>query len=159
MFPESGYYPPGAENDPRAPWNEPPEPDEVDVEVTASYSMSRTYTISTNDYIPVVDEDYDVDIDEDGNRCVTGGRYETQDFSDTNWEKAFENDSNALGIPALLEVLHKVADEKVSFFNKELEEDHTPEGKKKLKRWLKEWQNIKQSCEDWTVDEFVVEPE
>ena len=159
MFPESGYCPPGAENDPNAPWNEPPEPDEVDIEVTASYSMSRTYTISTNDYIPTIKEDYDVDIDEDGNRCVTGGRYKSQDFSDTNWEKAFENDSNALGIPALLEVLHKVADEKVSFFIKELEKDHTSEGKKIINRWLKEWQNIKQSCENWIVDEFVVVPE
>lgn len=159
MFPESGYYPPGAENDPNAPYNEPPKPDKVNVEVTASYSVSRTFTIKTNDYIPIVEEDYDVYIDEDGNKYVTGGKFESQDFSDTNWEKAFNEDDDALGIPELLETLSKLADEKISLFEAELEETTIPERKRKLTKWLKKWQNIKQSCEGWTVDEFVVEQE
>lgn len=159
MLPEKGYYPPGAENDPNAPWNEPPEPNEVEVEVMASYSMSKTYTINTNDYIPIIENEYDVEIDENGNKYVTGGTFESQDFSDTNWEKAFENDKNALGIPELLDILSKLADEKIYFYELRLKEATIPEKRKLINNLRKRWQNIKQSCEGWTVDEFIVEQE
>lgn len=46
---ESGYYPMGAEHDPRAPWNEREnEPVEVSVEVYEE--VRRTVTVSVKDY-------------------------------------------------------------------------------------------------------------
>lgn len=159
MLPENGYYPPGTENDPNAPWNESPEPDEVEVEVMASYSMSKTYTINTNDYISTIENNYDVDIDENGNKYITGDTFEFRDFSDTNWEKAFEEDSNVLGIPELLDILSKLADEKIYFYELKLKEATIPEKRKLINNLRKRWQNIKQSCKGWTVDEFIVEQE
>lgn len=43
-------YPAGAENDPRAPWNEE-EPEAVDVDVLVSISLSKQTTITTYDCI------------------------------------------------------------------------------------------------------------
>ena len=41
---ESGYYPPGAEHDPNAPWNQvDPEPRKV--EVTVSITLSKTVEV------------------------------------------------------------------------------------------------------------------
>ena len=66
---ESGYYPAGAEFDPRAPWNEielPPK----EVEVTVSVTISKTMKVPVRDYT----------IDEEGNI----------DFSDCDLKKAVE---------------------------------------------------------------------
>ena len=51
---ESGYYPAGAEFDPRAPWNEVELPPK-DVEVTVSVTLSKTVKITVNDY--TIDEE------------------------------------------------------------------------------------------------------
>ena len=66
---ESGYYPAGAEFDPRAPWNEVELPPK-DVEVTISAIVSKTIKVPVRDYI----------IDEEGNI----------DFSECNLKKAVE---------------------------------------------------------------------
>lgn len=58
---ESGYYPAGAEFDPRAPWNEielPPK----DVEVTISVIVSKTIKVPVRDYI--IDEEGNIDFSE-----------------------------------------------------------------------------------------------
>ena len=55
---ESGYYPAGAEFDPRAPWNEielPPK----EVEVTVSVTISKTMKVPVGDYI--IDEEGEAD--------------------------------------------------------------------------------------------------
>lgn len=64
---ESGYYPPGAEFDPNAPWNQVDLPYR-EIEVTVSITLSKTIKVSVNDY------KVDVDADEDG-------MYESYDFS------------------------------------------------------------------------------
>ena len=51
---ESGYYPIGAEFDPKAPYNEEIIPDK-EVEVTISVTLSKTVKITVNDYI--IDEE------------------------------------------------------------------------------------------------------
>lgn len=85
-------YPCGADT-PDAPWNQDNrEPDYIERDVEVCISLSKTVTICTNDYIPTIEEDYDVDIDEDGNRVMVGGKFESQDFSDTNWNKAYQED-------------------------------------------------------------------
>lgn len=55
---ESGYYPAGAEHDPKAPWNQvDPEPRKI--EVTVSITLSKTVEIEVTDYIAEEDSDED----------------------------------------------------------------------------------------------------
>lgn len=75
---ESGYYPPGAEFDPRAPWNEQEVP-ERRFDVCISQTLSKSTRVTTNDYIPEVDQD-------------EGGVYKLTDTSDTDWKKAYNNE-------------------------------------------------------------------
>ena len=55
---ESGYYPAGAEFDPRAPWNEVELPPK-EVEVTVSVTISKTMKVPVMDYI--IDEEGEAD--------------------------------------------------------------------------------------------------
>jgi hypothetical protein len=75
---ESGYYPPGAEFDPNAPYNQVENPEE-EFEVTISQTLSKTVTVFTSNY------NLEVDYDEDG--C-----YRNCDTSDTNWQEVYEED-------------------------------------------------------------------
>lgn len=74
---ESGWYPPGAEFDPNAPYNEVELPDK-EIEVTVSVTLSKTMKVTVNDYI--VDEGADED-----------GYYREYDFSDCDLHKAIED--------------------------------------------------------------------
>ena len=58
---ESGYYPAGAEFDPRAPWNEVELPPK-DVEVTISAIVSKPIKVPVRDYI--IDEEGNIDFSE-----------------------------------------------------------------------------------------------
>ena len=58
---ESGYYPAGAEFDPRSPWNEVELPPK-DVEVTISAIVSKTIKVPVRDYI--IDEEGNIDFSE-----------------------------------------------------------------------------------------------
>lgn len=69
-------YPPGAANDPRAPYNQCENP-EVEVEVTVSITLSKTVKVLVTDY-DLID-----DVDEDG------AVFE-RDFSNTNFLAAVE---------------------------------------------------------------------
>ena len=57
---ESGYYPPGAEHNPNAPWNQVDNP-EREIDVTVSVTLSKTVKIKVSDY-----EITDSGKDEDG---------------------------------------------------------------------------------------------
>lgn len=46
---ESGYYPPGAEHDPNAPWNQEELP-EREIEVLVSITLSKTVKVKVSDY-------------------------------------------------------------------------------------------------------------
>lgn len=74
---ESGYYPPGADTS-YAPWNEQEVP-ERQFEVCISQTLSKNTRVTTNDYVPEVDQD------EDGN-------HDYSDTSDTNWKEAYKNE-------------------------------------------------------------------
>lgn len=75
---ESGYYPPGAEFDPRAPWNEiDPEPKKI--EVTVSITLSKTVEVEVTDYTA------EEDSDEDGYHGVS------YDYSECDLEQAVRN--------------------------------------------------------------------
>lgn len=73
-----GDYPPGAANDPSAPWNQTENP-EVEIEVLVSITLSKTVTVRVSDY-ELIDEG----VDEDG--CY----YRDMDFSETDLLSAVE---------------------------------------------------------------------
>lgn len=75
---ESGYYPPGAEFDTNAPYNQHENPEE-EFEVTISQTLSKTVTVFTSNY------NLEVDCDEEG--C-----YRNCDTSDTPWKEVYEED-------------------------------------------------------------------
>ena len=52
----SGYYPPGAEYDPNAPYNQS-DPPEVEVELIATETMTKTISVYTNKVWRVYDEE------------------------------------------------------------------------------------------------------
>lgn len=75
---ESGYYPPGAEHDSRAPWNEKDIP-EKEVEVCVSVTLSKTIKIKVSDY-EIIDSGKDED----------GEYFEDIDYSNCDLKKAVE---------------------------------------------------------------------
>lgn len=76
---ESGYYPPGAEHDPNAPWNQDNNP-EREVEVTVSITLSKTLKVRVDDY-QIVDSGKDED----------GEYFEDIDYSNCDLKSAVEN--------------------------------------------------------------------
>lgn len=75
---ESGYYPPGAEHDPRAPYNEV-DPPEKEIEVCISVTLSKTVKVKVSDYT-IVDSGKDED----------GEYFEDIDYSDCDLKTAVE---------------------------------------------------------------------
>ena len=75
---ESGYYPPGAEHNPNAPWNQVDNP-EREIEVTVSVTLSKTVKIKVSDY-----EITDSGKDEDGEY------FEDVDYSNCDLKDAVE---------------------------------------------------------------------
>ena len=121
---ESGYYPPGSEFDPGAPWNEQEVP-ERQFDVCISQTLSKSTSVTTNDYAPKVDEDED-------------GFYESADASDTDWKKTYKNEH--------LTPLQLIGEFK-DFLTKHLPDPIIDvKGFQRVKYLIDE-------CEDWTEDE------
>ena len=74
---ESGYYPPGAEFDVNAPYNQKELP-EKEIEVTVSITLSKTVKIKVSDYTIYSNED-------DNGKC-----FDEIDYSDCNLKEAVE---------------------------------------------------------------------
>ena len=77
---ESGYYPPGVEHDPNAPWNQADNP-EREIEVTVSVTLSKTVKIKVSDYEITdsgKDEDGEYFEDIDYSNCDLKGAVEEQ---------------------------------------------------------------------------------
>ena len=124
---ESGYYPPGAEFDPDAPWNDPVIP-EKSFDVTLSNTLSKSTTVYTDQYIPYVEHEPD-------------GCYAWEDTSDTNWEDVYnENHYTALGL--------------INKF-KEFLEKYLPDPIVDRSRYM-EFKHLIEECEDWEEDEIEV---
>ena len=130
---ESGYYSPGTEFDPNAPWNQS-DPEPVEVGVTISQSLGRSTTITVTDYIAKEWEDCEPDED--------GGFYRTDgvdyDFSDSDLKGAYEEQEYT--IPELLDYLKTYLIVDIANCNKD-------SGKKQ------KLQHILDCCEGWKVDE------
>ena len=128
---ESGYYPPGAEFDPRAPWNEQEVP-EKQFDVCISQTLSKSTRVTTNDYVPEVDQDED-------------GYHDYSDTSDTDWKEAYGKDHYT---PLQLINLFRrhLSDELNSIINK-------PNQDLKRKKYL---ERLISECSDWAEDETEV---
>lgn len=74
---ESGYYPPGAEFDPNAPYNQKELP-EKEIEVTVSITLSKTVKIKVSDYTVYSNED------------DYGNQFDEVDYSDCDLKGAVE---------------------------------------------------------------------
>ena len=83
----NGNYPPGAANDPRAPWNEPGDNDPIEVDVDYSVMMMRTATIKTTDY--EIDKWEDCERDDDG--YFVGVCGESYNYDNTDWKEEYSN--------------------------------------------------------------------
>ena len=124
---EADYYPAGAYSDPNAPYNEPIIP-ERDFDIDVEFVMSKTVTVTTNDYAP----EYD---DEDGR--------ENANTENTDWEEAYDN-SGHLTIAEMLQELE-------SYVKDDMEKTAPNSGKG---RYL---QRVLESCQGWEVKEKTFE--
>ena len=132
---ESGYFPAGAEFDPLAPYNEPIVP-EKDFEVTCSQSLSKTVTVTTNNYIPGA-SGVDYESDDEGGYCASGW-HDPDDTSDTNWADEYHN--NDYHTPLQL----------IGLFKQYLENELNRMGEVKNKKWIK---HLIEECSDWQEDD------
>lgn len=136
-------YPIGADN-PYAPWNSGSTPEEAtNVDVYTSYTLSKPFSIGVNNYDILQDED--VDYDDDGLPSITVNT--SVGFNNTNFEEGFNN-SGELGIPDLLDILKEIANDNLKVAIKE-----------NKKTDILKWRAIKEGCEDWNIDDFVVSKE
>ena len=133
---ESGYYPPGAEHDPNAPWNQS-DPEPVEVEVAISQTLSKSTKILITDY--TVNEWEDVETDNEGGFLRTGGV--EYDCSDSDLKGAYNEQEYT--IPELLDYLKDYLIADIANCNKD-------KGKKQ------KLQHILDCCEGWEVDETEV---
>lgn len=137
-------YPIGTDT-PDAPWNDTSvHQDPVKADVMVSYSMSKSTVIETDDYIeePIEDED----------SCIAVGC----NLDNTNWEEAFNSDPNALGIPDLLSILEEHATVQYLIYKDALELNPND---KQAQRLVRKYERIRKACQEWHVDEFIVERE
>ena len=115
-------YPPGADT-PEAPWNQEDIP-EAEFDVFICQTLSKTVTVTTNDYVPVLDEDEE-------------GKYFCKDTSDTDWEDAYYKEHHSP--KQLLDIFKRMLKGK-------LNKNEVPVSDNYLKLLIKE-------CEGWTEDE------
>lgn len=145
---ESGYYPAGAEFDPNAPWNEVEVP-ERDFDITCSQSLSKTVTVTTNNYIPGA-SGVDYEPDGEGGYCSCGWQ-DPDDTSNINWSE--EYDENGHYTP--LELIEKYKET----LSKELDNliEYGKNFPKKKPYWWTQrkrtLEHLIEECEGWTNDE------
>lgn len=120
-------YPPGvSDNTLDAPWNDPVVP-EREFEITISQTLSKTVTVTTDNYIPEVD-------------LETGHVY--TNTSETDWYEVYEEQH--LNIQELLVILKEYA-------TRDLKNTIPDSGKGR------ELKDIIEACENWIVDDYCIE--
>lgn len=133
---ESGYYPPGAEHDPNAPYNQV-DPPEREFKVTATFSVDKEVIVRTSDY--VAEEDWDDDM----------GKCESIDTSDTNWIAAYQEQHES--IEDLLCAFKEMLDKRINYLLDRMQ-CHLEVDRDELKKL----QYLKSECEGWVTHDFEV---
>ena len=141
----SGYYP-GSLTDfsEGTPWNEPEVP-EKEFDVTCCQTLSRTATVTTNNYIPGA-SGVDYESDGEGGSCAFSW-HDPDDTSDTNWEN--EYDENGYYTPLQLIQLLKEYLQK-DLVNLDDVAIATDQNKTFLEGKIK---HLIEECDCWTNDE------
>ena len=75
------YYPAGAYNDPNAPYNQPSDPDPIEVECDTVVALRKTITVETDNYTPDYDDDGSFDIELFDNCIDLANKVEEQHYS------------------------------------------------------------------------------
>lgn len=107
---ESGYYPPGAEFDPAAPYNQEDIP-EKEFDVTCCQTLSKTVSVLTCNYIPGA-SGVDYEYDGDGG-CSAIGWQDSDDTSNINWEEEYHDNDYHTPLQ-LIELFGKVLEDNLS---------------------------------------------
>ena len=141
----SGYYPPGAEHDPNAPYNQS-DLDPIDVDCYISYSISKDITVSTTDYIAEKWEDWDSD--DEGGYVHSGGV--DYDFSNCNFSETYHQDH--YGILELLEQLKVFLEGAIEDLER-LSPEVNKEEKAAKRANLRIYKQMLEDCQGWTLDE------
>lgn len=122
---ESGYYAPGTEFDPHAPWNEK-EIEPVTERIEYSIALRKAADVETTNYEPGIMEQ-----DEDGYMVR-----DDDDFSATDWAEEFRGQYKTP--MQLIEILQDTA--------KLLKEGIVPNKSKSY------WQDVLEQCKGWEAD-------
>lgn len=122
------YYPAGAYNDPNAPYNEPAEPDPIDINVMAVLRVSHETTVSTDNYNETWDEE---------------GYHERELFDKNGDIERLYNEQHKT-IPQLLDELAK-------YINGELLSDGLSRSRRQ------ELQDMPADCKGYTVEEVEID--
>lgn len=145
---EADYYPAGAYNDPNAPYNQPPEPDEKEFDVTVTYTMTKADILATCDYTTEMVED--CDIDDDGKPY--SHRYSVEHTDNVDWNEEFSQ-QRISPIQLFNELKVYVVNE--IRLNKEfLSQAIYADEKRKLKKEIKRLELILKSCEGWEFEDI-----
>ena len=128
-------YPAGADNE-MAPWNEESIP-EKDFDVTCSQSLSKTVTVTTNNYIPGA-SGVDYEPDDEGGYCAVGWR-DPDDTSDTDWAEEYH--ANDYHTPLQL----------IELFKRYLE--HMIDDKVQVSTSASYIKHLIEECDNWSEDE------
>ena len=124
-------YPPGAEFDPKAPYNQHETP-EKEFEVTICQSLSKVATVMSSDYTVIGEYDED-------------GYHVYEDTSEVNWNQAYEDSCYDC-----LELINKLKDiTDVILANWEAFSNYIKQP------WSKIY-NINKDCEGWQLDDSEV---
>ena len=138
---ESGYYPPGAEFDPNAPYNEVDVP-EKDFEITCCQVLSKTVNVCTNNYIP---GGCGVDF-EDGVAC---GWQDPDDTSNTSWSNEYKENGHYTPLQLIGMLKMRVEKELKDLENAPIDTKQ-PYAKAAEVRRLK---HLIEECDNWCEDE------
>ena len=144
------HYPMGADNE-LAPWNQVDIP-EKDFEITCCQVLSRTVTVTTNNYIPGA-SGVDYEPDDEGGCCAVGW-HDPDDTSDTNWANEYAN--NGYKTPLELIALLKEYLEKDL---RDLQRDMLPNDRSYKATKSRMLKGLIEECECWTEDETDFEGE
>lgn len=123
---ESGYYPPGAENDPNAPYNQI-DNDPRSFEVSVVTTLSKNTSVETSDYTQCVDEDED-------------GKHLYYEFDNVCWNAEYEQQHRSV-----LELLGVLREE----LQNKLERTTDPSEVRRINYLISE-------CEGWGEDDLEI---